>query len=61
MIGSIILFFIKMNNKLCRLCVCEIQELGICKKCTLIIIAICNCCNNIFDVQTHVHGMHDGL
>ena len=28
MIGSIILFFIKMNNKLCRLCVCEIQELG---------------------------------
>ena len=50
-----------MNNKLCRLCGCEIQELGICKKCTLIIIAICNCCNNIFDVQTHVHGMHDGL
>ena len=44
-----------MNNKLCRLCGCEIKELGLCKKCSLIITTICNCCRNIVDTQTHVH------
>ena len=59
--GSVIFFFIKMNNKLYRICGCEMKELDICTKCSLGITRICNCCKNIFDVQTHVHGVHNGL
>ena len=56
--GSVIFFFIKMNS---RLCGCEIKQFHICLKCSLTISTICNCCKNIFDVQTHVPGVYNGL
>jgi len=50
-----------MNNKLCRLCGCEIKELDLCIKCHLITTTICNCCKNVVDVQTHIHIDFNGL
>jgi hypothetical protein len=50
-----------MNNKLCRLCGCDIPELDLYTKCRLNITAICNYCKNIVDMQTHVHGEFYGL
>ena len=48
-----------MNNKLCRICGCEIRELDLCTTCRLSITAICNCCENIVDLKNHVRGMCD--
>ena len=56
--GSVIFFFIKMNGRLCGY---EIKQFDICIKCSLTISTICNCCKNIFDVQTHVPGVYNGL
>ena len=50
-----------MNNKLCRICGCEIKELDLCTKCRLTVTAVCNCCKNIMDIQTHVHGEYNDL
>ena len=50
-----------MNNKLCRLCGCEIQEVDLCIKYHLRITTICNCYKNIVSVQTHVHEELHGL
>ena len=50
-----------MNNKLCRICGCEIKELDFCIQCRLKVTAICNCCQNIVDIQTHVNGVCNGL
>ena len=55
------LFFNKMNNKLSRICESEIKEFKICTKYGFGITIICNCCKNIFDVQTPVYGVHNGL
>ena len=48
-----------MNNKLCRICGCEVRELDLCTACRLSITSICNCCENIVDVQTHASGVCD--
>ena len=48
-----------MNNKLCRICGCEIRELDLCTICCLSITAICNCRKNIVDIKNHVRGMCD--
>ena len=50
-----------MNNKLSTICECEIKELEICTKYGLGITTIHNWCKNIFDVQIHVCGIHNGL
>ena len=44
-----------MNYALCRLCGCEIKELDLCQKCSLIITTITNCCKNVIEIQTHIH------
>ena len=46
-----------MNNKLCRICGCEIRELDLCTTCRLSITAICNFCENIVDLKKHDRGM----
>ena len=56
-----VLFLFKMNNKLCRICGCEIKELDFCIQCRLKVTAICNCCQNVVDIQTHVNGVCNGL
>ena len=48
-----------MNNKLCRICGCEIRELDLCTACRLSITSICNCCENVVDIQTHASGICD--
>ena len=50
-----------MNNQLCRICGCEIKELDLCKKCRLTVTTVCNCCKNIVDIQTHIHGECNAL
>ena len=52
-------FSAKMNNKLCRICGCEVRELDLCTTCRLSITSICNCCKNVVDTQTHASGMCD--
>ena len=54
-------FLFKMNDKLCRLCGCEVKELDLCIKCHLSTTATCNYCKNVIDVNTHFHGGYNGL
>ena len=52
-------FSAKMNNKLSRLCGCEIREIDLSTTCRLSITSICNYCENIVNIQTHASGICD--
>jgi len=44
-----------MKEELCRICGCKIDGFKKCLKCDLIIKTICNCCQKIGIIQTHIH------